>query len=81
MEQLELECKIKCLENRIEQLQTDMECKDRTIWNMQVDIRDMQARLDKQHEILAVIAGIFGKQEKISGAVIDTLRNLARKSS
>ena len=81
----ELEYKIHVLENRIEQMQIDLECKDRTIWNMQVDITELKAdvgnlktRLDKQCEILTVIAKLFKQQEKVTGDVIDTLRILAR---
>ena len=81
----ELEYKIHVLENRIEQMQIGLECKDRTIWNMQVDITELKAdvgnlktRLDKQCEILTVIAKLFKQQEKVTGDVIDTLRILVR---
>ena len=77
----ELECKIRVLENHIERMQIDLENKDRAIWNMQVDIRNLQARADTQCQILGKIAEIFKKQEKVTGDVIDTLRELVRKSS
>ena len=58
-----------------------MEAQDKKIWNLQKDVETLQARADMQCQIFGNIAEIFQKQEKISGDVIITLRELVRKSS
>lgn len=81
MNEIDMECKIRYLENQLSRTVILTEEQGRKIWNLQKDVEVLQARADTQCQILGKIAEIFKKQEKISGDVIDTLRELVKKSS
>ena len=81
MDKIDMECKIRYLENQLSRTVILTEEQSRKICTLQKDVETLQARADMQLRILGKITEIFKKQEKISGDVIDTLRELVRKSS